>query len=51
LPGIIVTAICLLLVGYARIVTRNHTLQQVVLGAIIGTLPVLIVFPLVMQAR
>lgn len=49
LPGIIVTVFCLLLVGYARIVTRNHTLQQVVLGAIIGTLPVLVVFPLVMQ--
>jgi membrane-associated phospholipid phosphatase len=49
-PGIVIVVICVLLVGYARIVTRNHTLQQVILGAIIGTLPVLVVFPLVMQA-
>lgn len=33
---------------WARVTTRNHTLQQVVLGVLVGALPVLIVFPLVL---
>lgn len=31
---------------WARVVTRNHTILQVLLGVLIGALPVLIVFPL-----
>ncbi len=33
---------------WARVVTRNHTVGQVILGALVGTLPVLLVFPLVL---
>lgn len=34
---------------WARIVTRNHTIPQVLLGVLVGALPVLIVFPLVLS--
>lgn len=33
---------------WARVVTRNHTVTQVLLGAIVGTVPVLLIFPLVL---
>jgi membrane-associated phospholipid phosphatase len=34
---------------WARVVTRNHTIPQVLLGVLIGALPVLIVFPLALS--
>lgn len=34
---------------WARIVTRHHTLSQVILGILVGALPVLIVFPLALS--
>lgn len=33
---------------WARVVTKNHTIRQVVLGTLVGALPVLLVFPLVL---
>lgn len=33
---------------WARVVTKHHTITQVVLGLLVGTLPVLLVFPLVL---
>ncbi len=33
---------------WARVVTKNHTVTQVILGLLVGILPVLIVFPLVL---
>ncbi len=36
------------LIMWARIATRNHTLTQVLLGALVGALPVLIIFPLML---
>ena len=33
---------------WARVVTRNHTIPQVLLGAVVGTVPVLVIFPLVL---
>ncbi len=33
---------------WARVVTRNHTVPQVILGVLVGVLPVLLVFPLVL---
>ncbi|MFN8529777.1 MAG: hypothetical protein U0670_14315 [Anaerolineae bacterium] len=32
---------------WARVVTRNHTVPQVIMGVLVGALPVLIVFPVV----
>lgn len=40
--------VLILLILWARIVTRNHTLLQVILGVLVGVLPVLLVFPLVL---
>jgi membrane-associated phospholipid phosphatase len=34
---------------WARVVTRNHTIPQVLLGLLVGALPVLIIFPLVLS--
>jgi membrane-associated phospholipid phosphatase len=34
---------------WARVVTRNHTRLQVVLGVIVGVVPVLVVFPLALS--
>ena len=34
---------------WARVTTRNHSVAQVILGLLVGTLPVLIVFPLVLS--
>lgn len=34
-----------LLTMWARIVTKHHTLGQVILGAVVGALPILLVFP------
>ncbi|MEP6987943.1 MAG: hypothetical protein ABI970_20245 [Chloroflexota bacterium] len=45
----ILAIIILILTAWARIETKNHTLLQVVLGAVVGCLPVLIVFPLVLR--
>ncbi|MEO8391408.1 MAG: phosphatase PAP2 family protein [Chloroflexota bacterium] len=39
---------CVILTLWARIVTRNHTLAQVLLGVLVGALPVIVVFPLVL---
>ena len=39
----------LILTAWARMETKNHTLLQVTLGALVGCLPVLIVFPLVLH--
>lgn len=33
---------------WARVVTHHHTIRQVVLGVLVGALPVLMVFPLVL---
>ncbi|MEO8396275.1 MAG: hypothetical protein ABI700_25005, partial [Chloroflexota bacterium] len=33
---------------WARVITRNHTIPQVILGVLVGVLPVLLVFPLVL---
>lgn len=41
--------IIVVLTAWARIKTKNHTRLQVVLGAVVGCLPVLIVFPLVLR--
>lgn len=38
--------ICLTL--WARVVTRNHTVPQVILGVLVGMIPVLVVFPLLL---
>lgn len=37
-------------VVWARVVTKNHTPTQVVMGLLVGILPVLIVFPLILSA-
>lgn len=37
-----------ILTVWARVVTRHHTLTQVILGVLVGVLPVLLVFPLVL---
>ncbi len=34
---------------WARVVTRHHTIPQVILGALAGALPVVLVFPLVLR--
>ncbi len=41
--------VIVVLTAWARIKTKNHTRLQVVLGAVVGCLPVLIVFPLVLR--
>ncbi|MBK8030479.1 MAG: hypothetical protein IPK17_13435 [Chloroflexi bacterium] len=38
-----------LLTLWARVVTKHHTVQQVVLGSLAGILPVVLVFPLVLR--
>ncbi len=35
--------------SWSRIATRNHTLSQVVLGLVVGCLPVLVIFPLFLR--
>ena len=45
----ILAASILILTAWARMETKNHTLLQVTLGALVGCLPVLIVFPLVLH--
>lgn len=34
---------------WARVVTRHHTIRQVILGVLVGALPVLVVFPLMLR--
>ncbi|MCA0453828.1 MAG: hypothetical protein LCI00_07640 [Chloroflexi bacterium] len=45
----VLSVIILILTAWARMETKNHTLPQVALGALVGSLPVLIVFPLVLS--
>lgn len=45
----LVALIILFLTAWARIKTKNHTMLQVTLGAVVGCLPVLVVFPLVLR--
>jgi hypothetical protein len=40
----IMALVVILVVTWSRIVTRNHTIMQVVLGVILGVVPVLLVF-------
>lgn len=47
--GWIVGIGAMVLTAWARIETRNHTPQQVMLGILVGALPVLIVFPLMLR--
>ncbi len=52
LETVFIQVILLLLVVltlWARVETRNHTVRQVLLGVLAGSLPVLLVFPLVMR--
>lgn len=37
-----------ILVLWARVVTRHHTVTQVIMGVLVGALPVLVVFPVVL---
>jgi hypothetical protein len=49
-PVLAIAAILILIgTAWARMETKNHTLLQVVLGALVGCVPVLLVFPLVMR--
>ncbi|MEZ4667749.1 MAG: hypothetical protein R3E39_07510 [Anaerolineae bacterium] len=45
----VLAVIILISTAWARMETKNHTLPQVALGALVGSLPVLIVFPLVLS--
>ena len=38
-----------LAVVWARVVTKNHTATQVIMGLVVGVLPVLVVFPLMLN--
>lgn len=42
---LIMLAALVILTLWARVVTRNHTLSQVIMGVLVGALPVLVVFP------
>lgn len=44
-PLILICLVFLILLGWARIQTKNHTVEQVVLGCIVGIGSVLLVFP------
>ena len=48
LIGLILLAVVVLTL-WARVVTRNHTVPQVLLGVLVGALPVLAIFPLVLS--
>lgn len=48
LLGLIMLAVVVIML-WARVVTRNHTISQVLLGILVGALPVLIIFPLVLS--
>ncbi len=37
--------LCVIITLWARVVTRNHTITQVLLGVAVGAIPVLVVFP------
>lgn len=50
LAQILIIALVLVTV-WARVVTKNHTPVQVILGLLVGGLPVLLVFPLVLGSR
>ncbi len=45
----IVLLALMILTIWSRVVTRHHTVTQVVLGILVGALPVLVVFPLVLS--
>lgn len=45
----LILLVAVIITLWARVVTRNHTIPQVLLGVLIGALPVLIVFPLALS--
>lgn len=45
----LILLVLVVLTLWARVVTDNHTVRQVVLGVLVGALPVLVVFPLVLR--
>lgn len=45
----IAAVLAIYLTAWARMVTRNHTLAQVGLGILLGAIPVLLVFPLLLR--
>lgn len=45
----IVLLALMILTIWARVVTRHHTIAQVLLGILVGALPVLVIFPLVLS--
>lgn len=49
LPVLFALLVITLLTLWARVVTHNHTISQVALGVLVGLLPVLIVFPMMLQ--
>jgi hypothetical protein len=44
----VLCAVLIVITGWARVVTRNHTINQVLLGVVTGSLPVLITFPILL---
>jgi len=48
--GLIAIAFLLVLAAiWARLVTKNHSAVQIILGVLVGTLPVLVIFPLMLR--
>ncbi|MFN8448020.1 MAG: hypothetical protein U0521_05390 [Anaerolineae bacterium] len=45
----LILLVAVIITLWARVVTKNHTIPQVLLGVLIGALPVLIVFPLALS--
>ena len=45
----VILLVAVIITLWARVVTRNHTIPQVLLGVLIGAMPVLIVFPLALS--
>lgn len=49
-PVLLIGALLVIgLIVWARVITRHHTATQVAMGLLIGALPVLVVFPLVLS--
>jgi len=47
--SLVILLILVAITIWARVITRNHTMSQVVLGVIVGSLPVLLVFPFMLH--
>lgn len=48
-PVIQITLLALVVITlWARVITHHHTIPQVILGLLVGVLPVLVVFPLIL---